>query len=405
MLMNCQVCGHSPLIAEMDMGNHPVASFYLTGSDSPERPVNLRLGQCINCGTIQLVEPVAHPLLVSPYDWIVSREPERHLDQVVAHIVAETKLPLDAVIAGLTYKDDTTLERFRRDHGYVRIWRLDIRDDLGVQVPNASIETIQKMIEPATMADIAERRGGQVDLLIVRHVIEHAENLQQFISGLAALVKPGGYLMLEAPDCSANLALGDACMVWEEHSVYFTPATFCTLLSSAGFAVSSFENHAMPFENCMVLLARKQGPAGTHLVSEAARQELGVLKSYAAAFTESRHGIRSYLEKVRRSEGAIAIFGAGHLACAFLCFYGIADLVDCVVDDTPEKQGLFLPGAKLPIYPSRSLVDRNIRLCLLAVSPTSEDAIIARNSAFLEVGGRFFSILAASLRSVHAYKS
>ena len=399
--MSCQVCGNSALTVQMNFGNHPVASFYLSSPDVIENNVNLRLSQCDHCGLVQLIEPIRHDLLISPYDWILSREPEQHLDDVVSRIVLTTSLPLQAVIAGLTYKDDSTLHRFRSDHGYQHIWRVDIKNDLRVNRPNASIETVQKMVEPQLMYNVAERRGGQVDLLIGRHVIEHSENLRQFIAGLSALVKPGGYLMVEAPDCFANLSLCDTCMVWEEHSLYFTPATFSNVLTSAGFITVMFENYLMPFENCMVLLARKQGGVAEHVVSDVARTEVGLLKSYASSVTESKQLIRSHLQRVRQTEGPIALLGAGHLACAFLCFYGLSDLVDFVVDDTPEKQGLFLPGAKMPIYSTRFLTERKVSLCLLAVSPASEESIIAKNSPFVKNGGRFASILAASPRSVY----
>ena len=57
---------------------------------------------------------------------------------------------------------------------------------------------------------------------------------------------------------------------------------------------------------------------------------------------------------------AIALFGAGHLACAFANFMGVTDLIDFVADDTPQKQNKFLPGARLPILPSAALAERKI---------------------------------------------
>jgi hypothetical protein len=45
-------------------------------------------------------------------------------------------------------------------------------------------------------------------------------------------------------------------------------------------------------------------------------------------------------------------------------------------------------------------VDRNISLCLLALSINNEDKVIARNDAFVKNGGTFRSIFRASGRSV-----
>jgi hypothetical protein len=236
-------------------------------------------------------------------------------------------------------------------------------------------------------------------VLVVRHIIEHAEDLGAFLGGLAELVKPGGYVMVECPDCRRNLDLSDACMIWEEHSLYFTPATFEHVCSTAGFETVSLDNYPLPFENCLVLVARKSGAARAMHVSAAAQAERGLLAQYARRHGPIRAQLRAHLE-AERAKGPIALFGAGHLACAFVLFYGLSDLVDFVADDTPQKQGLHLPGARIPILPSAALVERGVRLALLAVSPSSEARIAERNQAFLAAGGRFRSILAASESSI-----
>jgi hypothetical protein len=125
-----------------------------------------------------------------------------------------------------------------------------------------------------------------------------------------------------------------------------------------------------------------------------------MLASYAAAFGPVTRSLRAYLERVKREQGPIALFGAGHLACAFINFHGLADLIDFVADDTPQKQGLFLPGARTPILPSAEMAARKVALCILALSISNEDKVIERNAAFSAAGGTFCSIFAASGRSI-----
>lgn len=130
------------------------------------------------------------------------------------------------------------------------------------------------------------------------------------------------------------------------------------------------------------------------------RAQVGLLAHYAAEYRPARRALRTTLEHVRAEKGPIALFGAGHLACAFANFMGVADLISFVADDTPRKQGKFLPGARLPILPSAALAEQGIALCLLALSITNEDAVIGRNEAFTRAGGTFRSVFRASPRSV-----
>lgn len=396
--MACLVCGSASVVERLDVGRHPVATFYLERQDASERDFRLAVGQCRDCGTIQSTQIVPHDALIPPYDWLFAREPEEHLDEVVDQIAALPGLGPDSVIGALTYKDDTTVERFRRK-GFTNTWRVKLDEDLGVENPAANIETVQKLTNPVTMAEIAARRGA-ADVLIVRHITEHAENLIAFIEGLAALVKPGGVLMLEVPDCTDNLRLKDYCMIWEEHSLYLTPATFAALSSIGGFEPIRTDVYPRPFENSLVQLARKTGTPGKVRISAEAKSQVGLLEAYADAYEPAKRELRAKLERVRAEKGPIALFGAGHLACAFANFMDVADLIDFVVDDTPQKIDKFLPGARLPILPSAALVERKVAVCLLALSINNEDAVIGRNAAFTQVGGEFRSIFRASSRSI-----
>ena len=154
--MKCLVCRSEAVLQHLDVGQHPVSSFYLKVANAPERDFRQALGQCNDCGTIQSMEPVPHDALVPPYDWLFAREPEEHLDEVVSQIIALPGIGPNSVIAGLSSKDDTTVERFA-NKGFQHTWGVQLDEDLGVSDPAAYIETVQKFVTPETMAAVAAR--------------------------------------------------------------------------------------------------------------------------------------------------------------------------------------------------------------------------------------------------------
>ena len=87
-----------------------------------------------------------------------------------------------------------------------------------------------------------------------------------------------------------------------------------------------------------------------------------------------------------------------------LNIFKIADLISFVVDDDPNKRGLFVPGCRLPIYGSMALLERNIKYCLASLSPESEKKVIAANNKFLSVGGTFASIFPTSPNALRIEK-
>jgi hypothetical protein len=61
-----------------------------------------------------------------------------------------------------------------------------------------------------------------------------------------------------------------------------------------------------------------------------------------------------------KSEGkTIAGYGAPAKATTLLSFLGVADMIDFIVDDSPLKQGRFMPGSHIPIVASSELYKRN----------------------------------------------
>ena len=72
-------------------------------------------------------------------------------------------------------------------------------------------------------------------------------------------------------------------------------------------------------------------------------------------------------------------------------------LIDFVIDDNPNKCGLFMPGSRLPIVGSDALLSTaNVKLCLLGLNPLAENKVINRHAAFTARGGVFKSIFTSS---------
>ena len=396
----CYNCGADAVTLLLDAGLQPIGNRFLRTHDEKEEQFPVLIEQCGRCGLVQSTKPVPAAALVPVFDWITYSEPEPHLDGMVERLMTRPGIKPGAVAGGISFKDDSTLDRLARNG--LRTWRLDMAADLGIARPGLGVETIQEALTPAR-ADAAAAKYGKADVLLVRHILEHAHDLGRFLESLRRLLAPGGYAVIEVPDCSRALDVGDYTTIWEEHTFYYTPETFerCMLLN--GFDVAGFENHPYPFENSLVAIAQVSGTSGreARMPSKSVVDvELERGRRFAAELPVRRQRLRHYLEEFRRTRGRIAFFGAGHLACTFVMLFGIADLVECVIDDNPNKRGMFMPGSRLPIVGSDVLQSGEIALCLLSLNPIGEQKVMEKNGAFAQ-RGVFASIFPAS---AHALK-
>ena len=438
----CLICGGGAVEPLLDFGPQALCNRFLARAEEPEALFGLALGQCDGCGLIQIVSP-APPKEVRPrFAWITYGEQEGHLDDLVQRVCAQPGVNEDSVVGAISFKDDSTVARFQKK-GFGRTWRLEANADLGIQDAAAGLETVQEALSAAQAEQIAARRGP-ADVLIVRHILEHAHQTQRFAGALKRLVKPNGLFVFEVPDCRPALERRDYSMPMEEHIVYFTLETFRRSLATLGFSEAHYQSYTYANENSLTAIVKNReasGPgtaANQMLVGSPRRGDLGRLgepslppmesafsrpdlsprtasapddlqaqkslgRSYARSFPGYRTEVGRSLEECRRRCGKIAVFGAGHLSCFWINALGVAQWIEFVLDDHPAKRGLLMPGSRLPIRSSASLLEENVKLCLLSLSPESEAKVVAKNQLFLDRGGFFASIFPGKPNSLAAH--
>lgn len=390
-------CQNESIRTLLKAGPQPVSNRFLRTADEAEAMFPLEIGQCQRSGLVCLATPVPAKELVPRYDWITYSEPEDHLGRMIESIAGLPGVSHRSIIGGISFKDDTVLERFaQRGHA---TWRLDIHDDLGVTEKGGGIESIQLNLNTRRVEALA-RKYQPADILIARHIFEHAYDLEEFSAALKQLVAPGGYLVFEIPDCTKALENCDYTMIWEEHLFYFTPATFKLILAALGFGVVRFEMYPYPFESSLVAVVQTSESAEAEIPEAVLSFELERGTRFSRRFNEFRNAYHEFLTAYRKRHGKVALLGAGHLASTFIWLFQLQKLIEVVVDDNPDKQGLYMPASRLPIVPSSALVENHISLCLLSLNPLNEERVVKKNDFFTSQGGEFLSIFPGSGRFV-----
>jgi hypothetical protein len=350
----------------------------------------LVLEQCTACGLVQLAETVPAADLRPVYAWIAYHEPDEHLYELVEQILRLPGVNRESVLCGISINDDPLLRRLA-ERGYSQSWRVDLERDLGVSATHAGIETLQHCLGPEQAQRIVARHG-RASVVIARYSFEHANDPGRFMAALRVLARPDGFIVIEVPDCARSLADGDAGAIWEEHVLYFTPATLPWSLARLGFQKVNFSIYAHELEDSLVCIVA----AGEYAARSIGAADLSVELRRAARFVDRLPGEgerwHALLSEHTRAKRKVALFGAGHRSCTLISLLGLAKHLEFVVDDDPNKVGLFMPGSRLSIVPSSRLHTDDISVCLLSLSPTGQRRVVERNRAFIERGGTFLPL-------------
>lgn len=391
----CQICKEDRVKILLDCGPQPLCNRFVLNLHAEEYRHPLVLGQCEVCGLIQLIQPVPAEEIAPRFEWLTYDEPERHLDDLADVICSLPGITRNSVACGITYKDDTSLKRLE-NMKFGRTWHVNPEKDLGISIPGAGGESILPRLTPKVAAELT-KKYGRPNVVIARHVYEHAPDTHRLLDALKQLVTPSGYVIFEVPDCTRLLDYKDYSMLWEEHILYFTQDTFQNSFGFTDFSLFRYQCYPYSIENALVAIVRPvENNKRAKLATDVLERELARGQSYAKGLKIYADKLQRYLRTYIKERGKVTVFGAGHLACMYINLMEIRDYIEFVVDDNPNKKGLYMPGSRLPIHGSNLLTDENISLCLLSLSPESEAKVLMKNQLFIEQGGTFASIFPSS---------
>jgi SAM-dependent methyltransferase len=201
------------------------------------------------------------------------------------------------------------------------------------------------------------------DVVICRHVIEHVpsplELLRAVRRALGNATSPRIYF--ETPCVEWILSNR---VIWDffyEHCSLFTAASLRTAFERSGFVVRGVRH---VFGGQYLWLEAGLGDESSEILTDAGGiPMLGV--QFALAEEQLRMEWRARIVRLA-GMGKVAIWGAGAKGTTFAHLVDPeSNLIDCLVDLNPNKQGKFVPGTGHPIVGVAALAARGIRFAIL----------------------------------------
>lgn len=387
----CRACRSKSVDTVIDFGLQPIVHQYLKYQEQTYPLFQFILESCDNCGFMQIKDPIDSNILYIDYFTISSWKYQPHMGRLVQLILEKTKIPFNASVLEIGCNDGTFLEVLK-GAGFKNIVGIEPTADASKLALAKGIDVLKEFLNPDIAHSLVESRG-KFDLLIVRQVLEHISDLEGFRSSIQSLLKHGGFIAIEVPDSWLNLSEFDYTL-WEEHVNYFTLESLGRYLQSCG--IQLIHNETIIFSGrCLTVIGRYTGNVRNSSANTIDKL-LSAINRYRGIWPIFQKSLKKYLFDLKEQGHRIAVYGAGARSCTFVNFNEIGHLIEFFVDDQKEKQGLWVPGCKLLIRPSRCLYEKSITFCLLGVNSENESKVMEKHKAWIKNGGRFRSILPPS---------
>lgn len=396
-MTTCIVCGSTDVRVFLDLGRMPLANKFLSEEELalPEPTYPLRVGFCMRCTHVQLMEHVPPSAMFDDYLYIsgMSDTLREHLHDLASIVVSRRGLGADDLVVDIGSNDGTLLSGFRRLG--TRTLGVDPAKNLASIAAQKGIETHTGYFGLNTAEEIVGRQGP-ASAITTTNTFPHIPDLGDLIRGVDRLLKPGGVLVIEAHYLLDLLEQGAFDTVYHEHVSYWAIDPMRTLLEAYGMAIVSVERLPIHHGQVRVFVQRdgEGRPDGSVEAALAAEEAAGLrgfatFQAFARRTEKIRDDLRRELASVRSRGERVAAYGAPAKGSTLVTFLGLdRETIPYIADRSPLKQGRYTPGAHIPIVdPRRILEDRPDYLLLLAWN--FADEIMGQQAEFRRRGGRF----------------
>jgi hypothetical protein len=364
---SCRLCGSNLDQTFVDLGMSPLCESYVPAErlDDPETfyPLNVRL--CPSCLLVQLPAYISGEQIFSDYAYFSSYSDSwvAHAKQYAETMARRLALGPDSMVTEVASNDGYLLQHFLA----MGIPALGVEPAANVAAVSQGhgITTLVEFLTSETGPAIASNHG-RADLVVANNVFAHVPDIRGFAAGLRALVKDTGVVTLEFPHLLRLIERRQFDTIYHEHYSYLSLLTSSRALATANLRVvdvDELDTHG----GSLRVYARPEddAPEPTVRVKE-------VLEDEAAAGLHTLNGHAGFARDVLRIKAdlltfllsaaaqgrTVAGYGAPGKGNTLLNHCGIrSDLVAYTVDRNPFKQGKFLPGTHIPIYPPERLAE------------------------------------------------
>ena len=356
----CRACCGSAGDLVLDLGEQPTCDYFPRLDDPGPDPVYpLQMWLCSSCGLAQLL---ADPTV-----------PEEPKGTEPTALVAQAADAVERVARAGLLPEKGLVAEYGSPHGGSWLGLLADRE----LVP-------------------ADR--GPADVIIDCFGFMHAADQQQALAERAARVAPGGVLLLQYHALSTIIRQRQWNALRHGHFAYYSTTALAAMLATVGFSPRT----AWQFDlyGGTVLLAAGRDGEGAADPDEAVRAlladdaQVGVRDP--GTFTGLQHNVSTHAKALhdwlaaeRSADRHVLGYGAASRAVALLCHAHVdRELLPAVVDASPGKQGLRMPGTDIPVTDPAQLAASRPDSVVLFVP----DLLAEVRSSFPEVeaaGGRW----------------
>ena len=381
----------------LDLGKHPMANNFLTNDQiADEFTFNLKVQWDSETRLVSLVDFVPPENMFNDhyaYRSSLSQTMRNHFKSIADNI-------------NLTYKPKTVLEIGSDDGVFLKHFDTtqayaiepcgnfcDMTNDMGYTTYNEfwTLELAEKLVKEI----------GTADVIYSANCMCHVQNLSDAFDGIRKMLTPVyGVFVFEDPSFFSMFERTSYDQIYDEHAHIFSVTSLSNILKQHGLSIFRVDKLTVHGGSNRIWacnsLSSAHPPQRSVTQALLGEQRRGVnflhtYNTFATNVEQSKNDLLSLLTKLKNDNKKIVSYGATSKSTTVFNYCGIdANIISCIYDTTPEKQGKLLPGVHIPVLPYTENSLDGIDYAFLGAW-NYESEIINKEKKYVDRGGKFIS--------------
>lgn len=395
----CRFCSAPLTETFADLGMSPLSNGFIRPEQAgrAEQFFPLHAYVCSNCRLVQLEEFESPQRIFSDYPYFSSFSDTwlRHAADYAGLMTSRFGLGPESLVVEIASNDGYLLQYFRQRG--TPVLGIEPAENVAKVAVDRGIRTEVAFFGDTLAARLAAA-GVAPDVIVANNVLAHVPDLNDFVCGLRRLLKPDGVITIEFPHLLRLMAENQFDTIYHEHFSYFSLLVVDRILARHGLRV--FDVTELPTHGGSLRIFACHAESGLHgragAVADVLEREISaglggdeVYRDFGARVVRSKCDVLGFCIGAHRAGKRLVGYGAPAKGNTLLNYCGIGpEFMEFTVDRSPHKQGLLLPGVRIPIHaPDAILHARPDYVMILPWNLKTE--IMEQMAVIKSWGGRF----------------
>lgn len=359
-MANCRFCDILLEQVVIDLGKTPLANSFLSEKmlNEKEEFFPLKVLVCKKCYLVQLKEVETPQNIFTNYAYFSSYSKSflDHAKNYVNMSIDRFHIDKNNFVVEIASNDGYLLQFFKEKN--IPLLGIEPAKNIAKIAEKKGINTVNEFFGKELSEELI-KKYKKADLLICNNVIAHVPKINDFVNGLKILTSENGVITIEFPHLMELVDHNQWDTIYHEHFSYFSFFVMQKILEKNRLKIFDVEKIATHGGSLRVFCTHSENKKIEikdsvnnllKLEREKGMMEIPYYQNFSKKVIGSINQFTDFCNQMKKEGKIIVGYGAPAKANTLLNCCGVnQDIIEYVVDLSPHKQGLYLPGSHIHI--------------------------------------------------------